>query len=380
MAVIKHVQHIRSNELSGTDPKTPSSGDVQYGEIAINYHSGTETLFLRNDADQIVSFKPGGIVSVANTDSALTVSTSNGEATIGSALWALSSTSGVTAKYAYTNTATGAGSLAVGSGASATGVASFSLGLITLASASGSVAVGHSTKATSNYSHAEGYSSSAANTYAHAEGQSTSSAGLASHAEGYATSAKGDYSHSEGNTTRATGNYSHAEGQTTSATAINSHAEGQSTRASGSCSHAEGYLTRAVSAYSHAEGYSSSASGHSSHAEGRATKAQSHYSHAGGYAATAAGNGSFAHGSGVSTAYQCETAFGQYNARSTGTDASAKTHFSIGVGASSSATKSVLDVRFNGDIYITTGNTSTTAGTEVLLQSLLTTWDCGDYA
>ena len=180
--------------------------------------------------------------------------------------------------------------------------------------------------------------------------------------------------------TSATASGSVAVGLSTSATASYSHAEGNATRASGASSHAEGYATRAVSGYSHAEGYSSSASGHSSHAEGRATKAQSHYTHAGGYAATAAGNGSFAHGSGVSTAYQCETAFGQYNARSTGTDASAKTFFSIGIGTSSSAKKSAVDVRSNGDIYINTGNTATAAGTAVKLQDMLTTWDCGDYA
>ena len=373
MAVIKHVQHIRSNELSGTNPKSPTSGDVHYGEIAINYHSGTETIFLRNDEDEIVTFKPGGLVGVANTDSALTVSTSNGEATIGSALWSLSSTSGVAAKYAYANTATGAGSFAVGTGTSATGAYSVAEGRLTRASGSSSHAEGYQTKAVGNYSHAEGASTSAKSSY--------------SHAEGYASSAADSYTHAEGQQTYASQLAAHAEGSATSATGQYSHSEGLQTRASGSCAHAEGSASKAIANRSHAEGESTSASGFDSHAEGCRTIAQGPYSHAGGSGSTAgttgagtSGNGaaSFAHGLGVIVEYDNETAFGQYNYRSTGTDASAKTFFSIGIGTSSSAKKSAVDVRSNGDIYINTGNTAT--GTAVLLQNILTTWDCGDYA
>ena len=140
-------------------------------------------------------------------------------------------------------------------------------------------------------------------------------------------------------------------------------------------------MTRASGLCSHAEGYATVASGTGAHSEGYGAVACSDYSHAGGNRSSATGTASFAHGSGVSTGYDCETAFGQYNYRSTGTNASAKTHFSVGIGTSSSTTKNALEIRSNGDIYITTGNTASAAGTAILLQDQFSTiWNCGDYA
>ena len=37
------VKNIRSKELNGNGPKLPTSGQLDYGEIAVNYASGHET-------------------------------------------------------------------------------------------------------------------------------------------------------------------------------------------------------------------------------------------------------------------------------------------------------------------------------------------------
>ena len=49
------VKNIRSKELSGNGPKLPTSGQLDYGEIAVNYKKGYETLSLKNDNNEIVS-------------------------------------------------------------------------------------------------------------------------------------------------------------------------------------------------------------------------------------------------------------------------------------------------------------------------------------
>lgn len=57
MAEKRHVQHVRSKvvEQDG-QPKLPLAGELLYGELAINYHKGTETVSLKNDQDEIVLF------------------------------------------------------------------------------------------------------------------------------------------------------------------------------------------------------------------------------------------------------------------------------------------------------------------------------------
>jgi hypothetical protein len=44
----------RSSALSSGLPAVPN--ELDYGELAINYHSGKETLFIQNDDDDVVSF------------------------------------------------------------------------------------------------------------------------------------------------------------------------------------------------------------------------------------------------------------------------------------------------------------------------------------
>jgi len=55
MAEKRHIQHLRSKVVSNNgQPKLPDS--LLPGELAINYHKGTETISLQNDADEIVLF------------------------------------------------------------------------------------------------------------------------------------------------------------------------------------------------------------------------------------------------------------------------------------------------------------------------------------
>jgi hypothetical protein len=147
MAVTKHLQHVRSaqftDDITGQtkNPVSPSSGDIKYGEIAINYHEGCERMYIRNDADKIVSFVDGGKVD-SMIQSAISILSPVD-------LW------------------NGDGELAVygGSGTVATGDLSF----------------------------AHGESASASGLASHAEGSATTTSGLASHAEGSSTNTEGDY-------------------------------------------------------------------------------------------------------------------------------------------------------------------------------------------
>lgn len=73
------VKNIRSNSV-GTNgkPKLPSPNQLDYGEIAVNYASGHETLSLKNDAGNIVSLSVNTIEDVkVNETSVVTNKTAN---------------------------------------------------------------------------------------------------------------------------------------------------------------------------------------------------------------------------------------------------------------------------------------------------------------
>lgn len=48
------------HKRSGVSGKTPTSSQMDYGEIAINYAKGSEMISIKNSANEIVSFSPGG--------------------------------------------------------------------------------------------------------------------------------------------------------------------------------------------------------------------------------------------------------------------------------------------------------------------------------
>ena len=52
--------HIKSKQHGEDEnsPKLPTSDQLQYGEIAINYGNGIETIAIRNENDEIVKFIP----------------------------------------------------------------------------------------------------------------------------------------------------------------------------------------------------------------------------------------------------------------------------------------------------------------------------------
>ena len=65
MAITKHVQHPKSSATTATTqsvtvPRLPSSGDLLYGEIAVNYRQGYETLSIKNSSNRIVAFTNNG--------------------------------------------------------------------------------------------------------------------------------------------------------------------------------------------------------------------------------------------------------------------------------------------------------------------------------
>lgn len=54
------VIHIKSKQHGedGLSPKLPTCEQLEYGEIAINYGEGIETIAIRNENDEIVKFIP----------------------------------------------------------------------------------------------------------------------------------------------------------------------------------------------------------------------------------------------------------------------------------------------------------------------------------
>lgn len=58
MGNISHIIHKNSSERNtgNNGPKIPEANDIEYGEIAINYDKGNETLFIKNNEDEIVGF------------------------------------------------------------------------------------------------------------------------------------------------------------------------------------------------------------------------------------------------------------------------------------------------------------------------------------
>ena len=83
----RHLQHVRSNQLVNNALKLPSPDDIKYGEIAINYISGDETISLKNSNNQIVYFNIGKSIkginvnnvssTISNNIAAVTISGSN---------------------------------------------------------------------------------------------------------------------------------------------------------------------------------------------------------------------------------------------------------------------------------------------------------------
>lgn len=180
----KHVIHAHSS----VPGKIPSVSQLNYGEIAVNYASGSETLSIRNSGDEIVQMPFNLVSGVGKVDS-----NSDGTGEIFNS---------------YDNP-----------GANA---------------------------ATGRFSHAEGFATSATQHSTHAEGTRALAAGAASHAEGNTTHAMGIAAHTEGQFTYAMGDGSHAEGTGTSGIGVSSHVEGSGTVAYNTAEHACGQFNFSI--------------------------------------------------------------------------------------------------------------------------------------
>ena len=67
-----HLVHVKSSVLD----KAPVASDINYGEIAVNYNSGSTALYIRDHADNIVKFSPMTVDSELDTGSTNPVSNS----------------------------------------------------------------------------------------------------------------------------------------------------------------------------------------------------------------------------------------------------------------------------------------------------------------
>ena len=59
------VCHKRSSVVTDGIPKQPTTSQIDYGEIAINYADGNERLFIKNSSNEIIDFKTGEYVDNA---------------------------------------------------------------------------------------------------------------------------------------------------------------------------------------------------------------------------------------------------------------------------------------------------------------------------
>ena len=88
------LKHKRSSALTNGQPKLPTTSQIGYGEIAINFAEGHETLSIRNSNDGIATFSSDAVLAgkyiesgaVVNAISAVTVSMEDNEYVIAQAL------------------------------------------------------------------------------------------------------------------------------------------------------------------------------------------------------------------------------------------------------------------------------------------------------
>lgn len=67
MSQLRHLQHVKSNQIEQTGlPKFPVATDLLFGELAVNYAAGGETITLRNSSNQLAVFRPNTNVYAVN--------------------------------------------------------------------------------------------------------------------------------------------------------------------------------------------------------------------------------------------------------------------------------------------------------------------------
>ena len=61
----KHLLHVKSSSVTNGNPKLPLPSDIEYGEIAINYADGYETISIKNSNNEIVTFPNSNTIEQA---------------------------------------------------------------------------------------------------------------------------------------------------------------------------------------------------------------------------------------------------------------------------------------------------------------------------
>ena len=69
---LRHVEHLKSNVIQSGRPKLPDPSKLNYGEIAVNYADGFETISLKNSNNQIKTFTPNTNVYIKSFKTPIT--------------------------------------------------------------------------------------------------------------------------------------------------------------------------------------------------------------------------------------------------------------------------------------------------------------------
>ena len=62
------IQLKRSNVVQGGVAKAPTAGQMEYGELAVNYNTADPVLFLKDSADNIIRVTSSEIPNLDNND------------------------------------------------------------------------------------------------------------------------------------------------------------------------------------------------------------------------------------------------------------------------------------------------------------------------
>lgn len=80
---LRHVEHLKSNVVESGRPKLPDPSKLKYGEIAVNYADGVETISLKNSNNQIKTFTPNTNVCIKTFPTAISTQSVCGVLTSG---------------------------------------------------------------------------------------------------------------------------------------------------------------------------------------------------------------------------------------------------------------------------------------------------------
>ena len=101
MADIEQVLLKRSDEVVSNSPKLPSTSDLEYGEVALNYADGHETLSIKNNNNEIVTFSSDSVLDQKYVSSANLSSLSGSVVALSAATLDSDDVEGIIESYGY---------------------------------------------------------------------------------------------------------------------------------------------------------------------------------------------------------------------------------------------------------------------------------------